>query len=85
MNRKIRRRLAITEAIAGGTSILAILGLLSTVGGMEQGNIDLGRGCVISVVMLALFCAAAIVEDAAYRCHEEYRKAHSLKRGGNRA
>lgn len=83
MNRKTRRRLAITEAIAGGTSILAILGLLSTVGGMEQGSIGFGEGCIRAAVLLVLFCAAVVAGDAAHRYREAHQKS-GRKRSENR-
>ena len=84
MNRKTRRLLAMTEIIAGGTSLTALLGLLGTVGGMEQGSIAFGRGCVIGAAMLVLFCAAVVAGDVAHRYREAHRQ-YGRKRGENRA
>lgn len=83
MNRKTRRVLAMTEIIAGGTFLTTLLGLFGTVGGMEQGSIGFGEGCIRAAVLLVLFCAAVIVEDAAHRYREAHQKS-GRKRGENR-
>lgn len=83
MNRKTRRVLAITEIIAGGTFLTTLLGLFGTVGGMEQGSIGFGEGCIRAAVLLVLFCAAVIAEDAAHRYREAHRQS-GQKRGENR-
>lgn len=83
MNRKTRRILAMTEIIAGGASLSALLGLLGTVGGMEQGSIGFGEGCIRAAVLLVLFCAAVVAEDAAHRYREAHRQS-GQKRGENR-
>ena len=78
------KRKQIIPAALGAVAITALLCLLATVGGMEQGSIAFGRGCVIGAAMLELFCAAVVAGDAAHRYREAHRQ-HGRKRGENRA
>ena len=55
-NRRLPRLLA---AAPGAVAITALLCLLATVGGMEQGSITLGAGCVRGVIFLTVFAAAS--------------------------
>lgn len=84
MNKKKRRLPRLLAAAPGAVAITALLCLLATVGGMEQGGIAFGRGCVIGAAMLVLFCAAVVAGDAAHRYREAHRQ-HGRKRGENRA
>lgn len=40
-------------------AVLSLLMMWGTVGGMDQGSISLGRGCVQAVAFLALFAGCA--------------------------
>lgn len=77
------KRKQIIPAALGAVAITALLCLLATVGGMEQGGIALGAGCVRGVIFLTVFAASAIVPGA-IRAREAHRQ-HGQKRGENRA
>lgn len=83
MNKKKRRLPRLLAAAPGAVAITALLCLLATVGGMEQGGIALGAGCVRGVIFLTVFAASAIVPGA-IRAREAHRQ-HGRKRGENRA
>lgn len=59
MNKKKRRLPRLLAAAPGAVAITALLCLLATAGGMEQGGIALGEGCVRGVIFLAVFAAAS--------------------------
>lgn len=77
------KRKQIIPAALGTVAITALLCLLATVGGMEQGGIAIGAGCVRGVIFLTVFAASAIVPGA-IRAREAHRQ-HGRKRGENRA
>ena len=83
MSRKTRRALAVTEIAAGCGSWLALLALLGTVGGMEQGSIDLDDGCIRAAVLLAVMGIGVLVSQIQSR---PLRKRSKSGHGGeNRA
>ena len=82
MNRKTRRILAMTEIIAGGTSLTALLGLLGTVGGMEQGSIGFGEGCIRAAVLLAVMGAGVMISQVRPRALQKRSRRGG---GGGRA
>lgn len=51
------------ENIAGAAVLLALLALLGTVGGMEQGSIDLDAGCIRAAVLLAVMGIGVLVSQ----------------------
>lgn len=72
-----------TEIIAGGASLTALLGLLGTVGGMEQGSIGFGEGCIRAAVLLAVMGIGVLVSQIQSR---PLRKRSKSGHGGeNRA
>lgn len=71
------------ENIAGAAVLLALLALLGTVGGMEQGSIDLDAGCIRAAVLLAVMGIGVLVSQIQSR---PLRKRSKSGHGGeNRA
>lgn len=70
----------IISAALSAVAITALLCLLATVGGMEQGGIALGAGCVRGVIFLTVFAASVIVPGA-IGAREANRKKRMKKEG----
>lgn len=74
------KRKQIIPAALGAVAITALLCLLATVGGMEQGSIALGAGCVRGVIFLTVFAVSAIVPGT-IGAREAHRQERMKKEG----